>query len=120
MLSFVKYFIQYDIGRQYPEAFKRKNTIQDSLGRPSPEIRAIQAKVEMDHRKQELQSNIAKLLKGIHRKLPNTKHLGREKDILYLIICAQAPHLRLASPMTKRDQQIFEAALELKYEDLRT
>ena len=47
--------IQYDFGRQYPEAFKRKNTIQDSLGRPSPEIRAIQAKVEMDHHKQKLQ-----------------------------------------------------------------
>ncbi|KAK7932932.1 hypothetical protein LTR80_011551, partial [Exophiala xenobiotica] len=34
--------IQYDFERQYPEGFKRKTGVQETLGRPSPEIRGIQ------------------------------------------------------------------------------
>lgn len=32
---------QYDFGRQYPHGFERKKGIKDSLGRASPEIRAL-------------------------------------------------------------------------------
>ncbi|RAK91133.1 purine and uridine phosphorylase [Aspergillus costaricaensis CBS 115574] len=38
--------IQYDFGRQYPDQFVRRNTLLDSLGRPSPEIRAHLAKLK--------------------------------------------------------------------------
>jgi hypothetical protein len=47
--------IQYDFGRQYPRGFKRKDFLKDTLGRPSPEIRAIQAKLET----QKMQDNNA-------------------------------------------------------------
>jgi nucleoside phosphorylase len=51
--------IQYDFGRQYPRGFKRKDSLKDTLGRPSPEIRAIQAKLETHHYIQKMQDNIA-------------------------------------------------------------
>ncbi|KAK7428277.1 hypothetical protein QQZ08_005174 [Neonectria magnoliae] len=38
--------IQYDLGRQLPERFVRKNTLQESLGRPNAEVRALLAKLE--------------------------------------------------------------------------
>ncbi|KAF7542397.1 hypothetical protein G7Z17_g11606 [Cylindrodendrum hubeiense] len=37
--------IQYDFGRRLPEHFVPKNTLQDSLGRPSTEIRALLEKL---------------------------------------------------------------------------
>jgi nucleoside phosphorylase len=36
---------QYDFGRQYPEGFKRKTGVQETLSRPNPEVRAIQTKL---------------------------------------------------------------------------
>ncbi|KAK7219007.1 hypothetical protein V2G26_007010 [Clonostachys chloroleuca] len=38
--------VQYDVGRRLPERFIRKNTLQESLGRPSLEIRALLGKLE--------------------------------------------------------------------------
>jgi nucleoside phosphorylase len=37
--------IQYDVGRQYPRRFERKDTLLESLGRPSVEIRNILQKL---------------------------------------------------------------------------
>jgi hypothetical protein len=75
--------IQYDFRRQYPEGFKKKTNIQETLGRPSLEIRAFQAKLGTNRYMQKMQNNIATFLKEIERKLPYTKYLGRENDILY-------------------------------------
>jgi nucleoside phosphorylase len=38
--------IEYDFGRQFPNTFVRKDTLQDSLSRPNTEIRAILAKLK--------------------------------------------------------------------------
>lgn len=38
--------IQYDLKRRLPERFTRKDTLLDSLGRPSTEIRSILAKLQ--------------------------------------------------------------------------
>ncbi|KFA81334.1 hypothetical protein S40288_08305 [Stachybotrys chartarum IBT 40288] len=37
--------IQYDLGRQYPERFERKDTLLESLGRPNMEIRTTMQKL---------------------------------------------------------------------------
>ncbi|KAF7536244.1 hypothetical protein G7Z17_g13079 [Cylindrodendrum hubeiense] len=37
--------VQYDLGRQLPDRFVRKDTLLESLGRPNPEIRGLLAKL---------------------------------------------------------------------------
>ncbi|KAK2802376.1 hypothetical protein FQN50_007373 [Emmonsiellopsis sp. PD_5] len=41
-----KQVVQYDFGRQYPDGFKKKSDIGNSLSRQNPEIRAFVAKLE--------------------------------------------------------------------------
>ncbi|KAK2736498.1 nb-arc and tpr domain protein [Colletotrichum kahawae] len=38
--------VQYDLGRQYPDRFIRKNTTSDNLGRPNQDIRSLLASVQ--------------------------------------------------------------------------
>lgn len=38
--------IEYNLGRQFPNKFVRKHTLQDSLGRPNIEIRTLLAKLK--------------------------------------------------------------------------
>lgn len=38
--------VQYDLGRQYPNGFRRKTEIEDSLGRATPEVRAFISKLQ--------------------------------------------------------------------------
>lgn len=75
--------VQYDLGRQHPGGFKRKTDIQSVLGRPSPEIRAIQARLDTNRHKQRMQQNLAGYLQDIQRKVPGTTYPGRENDVLY-------------------------------------
>jgi nucleoside phosphorylase len=75
--------IQYDLGRQPPGEFKRKTGVQDTLGRPSPVIRAIQAKLRTPRYQQRMQKNVAEFLQGIQRKSSNTEYPGQENDVLY-------------------------------------
>jgi len=54
--------VQYDLGRRLPEGFVRKDTLLDSLGRPSEEIRALLAKLKgLRHRKM-LQGKMAEYM----------------------------------------------------------
>ncbi|RYP93127.1 hypothetical protein DL770_000784 [Monosporascus sp. CRB-9-2] len=78
--------IQYDIGRQLPGRFVRKDTVRDSLGRPSTEIRGILAKL--------------KALRG--RNLLGNKIAG------YLDILQQNPLLAAKYPGTTNDK-LFES-----------
>ncbi len=55
--------VQYDFGRRYPEAFERKDTIEDCLGRPAVEIRAFLNKLETDHYHGRIQNNTRRYLK---------------------------------------------------------
>jgi nucleoside phosphorylase len=75
--------IQYDFGKQYPEAFKESNTLEDSLSRPSQEIRAILAKLKTYHYRQKMQDSIIAYLNDLQQKLPKVKYPGSERDKLY-------------------------------------
>jgi len=109
--------IQYDFGRQYPEGFKRKKDIQDSLGRPSPQIRGLQARLATRRYKQRMQDNITAFLEKIHAKLPSTKPPVRESDILY-----HSSYLHQHQGSTAcgcgEGGEICEAALGMQCEDL--
>jgi nucleoside phosphorylase len=62
--------ILYDLGRQYPGGFKRKTDVRDTLGRPSLEIRAIQAKLGTSRYRQKMQNNITIFLAEYGRSCP--------------------------------------------------
>jgi nucleoside phosphorylase len=109
--------IQYDFGRQYPEGFKRKNNIRDILGRPSPQIRAIQAKLETDHHMQKMQNNIVSFLQEIERKRPDAKYPGLENDVLYNSSYIHKHRTSTACECGEGDT-ICEAALQMECEDL--
>ncbi|VUC29845.1 unnamed protein product [Clonostachys rosea] len=63
-----KSVIQYDLGRQYPGRFATKNTIEESLGRPSKQIRSLVATFETRQGREELQSRTAQILAQIQLK----------------------------------------------------
>ena len=51
--------VQYDLGRRLPEQFVTKDTLQDALGRPNTEIRALLAKLRGLRGRKMLQSKMA-------------------------------------------------------------
>ncbi|EXJ69000.1 uncharacterized protein A1O5_07935 [Cladophialophora psammophila CBS 110553] len=108
--------LQYDFGRRRPRGFVKED-IRDTLGRPSPEIRAIQAKLRTSRYKQKMQNNMTTFLQEIQRKRPEIKYRGQENDILY-----HSSYIHRHPPGTcdecKREGEICELALKTECEDL--
>ncbi|PWY69946.1 purine and uridine phosphorylase [Aspergillus eucalypticola CBS 122712] len=78
--------IQYDFGRQYPDQFVRRNTLLDSLGRPSPEIRAHLAKLKSRRGLASLHHAMGTHLRFLqsHPQFNRYYHYpGAEQDVLY-------------------------------------
>ncbi|OJZ86472.1 hypothetical protein ASPFODRAFT_206907 [Aspergillus luchuensis CBS 106.47] len=78
--------IQYDFGRQYPDQFVRRNTLLDSLGRPSPEIRAHLAKLKSRRGLASLHHAMGTHLRSLqrHPQFNGDYHYpGAEQDVLY-------------------------------------
>ncbi|PGH36359.1 hypothetical protein GX50_00864 [[Emmonsia] crescens] len=62
--------IQYDLGRRLPDnRFLRKDTPQDNLPRPRPEIRSTLAKLQTEQGRRWLQSKTSQYLKDLNPKL---------------------------------------------------
>ncbi|KFA74274.1 hypothetical protein S40288_10406 [Stachybotrys chartarum IBT 40288] len=59
--------IQYDLGRQYPERFERKDTLLESLGRPSMEIRSILQKLGGVRDREKLSAKMVAYLDELQR-----------------------------------------------------
>ena len=57
--------IQYDLGRQFPEQFVRKDTLSDSLGRPPAEICALLGKLQGLRGRKDLQAKIGDNLSAL-------------------------------------------------------
>jgi nucleoside phosphorylase len=68
-----KTVIQYDLGRQYSGHFLARETLEDRLGRPGPNIRSIIHIMETDHERERLEGRAAVLLEQLQR------HAGRKK-----------------------------------------
>jgi len=66
-----KTVIQYDLGRQYPDGFKRKSNPDESLGRQNPEIRAFVNKLEAG--RDELEESTFECLMALANKLGHQK-----------------------------------------------
>ncbi|KAJ4199011.1 hypothetical protein NW767_008595 [Fusarium falciforme] len=69
--------IEYDFGRQYPDNFVRKATLQDSHGRPNKEIRNLLATLETDRGLSLLEKRTISFLQKIQVKVSKTKHRGK-------------------------------------------
>jgi hypothetical protein len=69
--------VQYDFGRQYPDKFVRKDTVEVNLGRPDKNIRSLLATFSTDRGLEQLEKRTAGFLKQIQDKDANTKHRGK-------------------------------------------
>ncbi|KAM0294558.1 hypothetical protein ACHAO9_000991 [Fusarium lateritium] len=79
--------VQYDLGRQLPDRFVRKDMLLDSLGRPNQEIRGVLAKLQGLRHRRQLSSKMAD----------------------YLNVLRQEPELRAEYPGPTKDR-LFEAS----------
>ena len=77
--------LQSDLGHQYPNEFKRIDTLENTLGRPNDEIRAFLRKMRGLRGRACLQDNICAYLASISKLkgFERSKYQGVEKDILY-------------------------------------
>jgi nucleoside phosphorylase len=76
--------IQYDLGRRFPERFMRKDTLLDSLGRPTAEIRSILAKLKGGQSRESLQSKLAGYMDILgENSKPETRYPGASRDRLF-------------------------------------
>ncbi|KAK1839638.1 Nephrocystin-3-like protein 2 [Colletotrichum chrysophilum] len=62
-----KSVIQYDLGRQYPGKFSRKDTVDDNLSRPNKDLRTFLAIYETQHGLNGLQRQAMKVLSNIQQ-----------------------------------------------------
>jgi nucleoside phosphorylase len=63
-----KFVIQHDFGRQYPDGFVRKDTIQDNLSKPDKNIRNLLVTFETDRGQDQLHQKTACYLEQIQAK----------------------------------------------------
>jgi len=77
--------VQTDYGRQYPNTFVRKDTLQDSLGRPSPEIggflSSLQGKAAQAKLEDQIRTNLVTIFDAEYFKL--SRYPGAHEDKLF-------------------------------------
>ncbi|KAK4197183.1 kinesin light chain 3 [Triangularia verruculosa] len=76
--------VQYDLGRQLPEGFRRKDTLLDSLGRPNLEIRSLLAKLKVLHHRKALRTRMTAYLNTLQAEPELAAgYPGKAKDRLF-------------------------------------
>ncbi|KAK3485626.1 nucleoside phosphorylase domain-containing protein [Neurospora crassa] len=74
--------IQYDFGRQLADRFLVKGSIEDSLGRPTQQIRSMLRLLEVESIRDEVEDDAAQYLQMLQRKHdghPKQRNLGKYK-----------------------------------------
>lgn len=109
--------VQYDFGRQLPDGFVRKNTLNDSLGRPNMEIRSILARMKGKRGRRQLKDNTVQYIAvlcstpdfekarypGAHEdKLFEPTYRHKHHDFSACTVCAKCKN---------KDDEVCEAAL---------
>ncbi|TEA18272.1 hypothetical protein C8034_v011442 [Colletotrichum sidae] len=112
--------VQYDFGRQYPSEFALKDTIDDSLGRASREIRSFLVGFKTDHGRRNLERRTATELDVLQAKAVEdgswTKFTrpSSSDDVLFR---ADYPH-RHAQSICCSDEAACKQAIETSCEQL--
>ncbi|GKT49200.1 5'-methylthioadenosine/S-adenosylhomocysteine nucleosidase [Colletotrichum spaethianum] len=63
-----KSVLQYDLGRKYPDRFEPKDTVEESLGRPSREVRSLVATFQTHHGRTRLQHRASQVLEQVQQR----------------------------------------------------
>lgn len=71
-----KYVVRCDFGRQYPDGFKAKKTLEDTLGRPNKESRVLSAQLETRSGRDELEASAQDELQNLQERIESTKYRG--------------------------------------------
>ncbi|KAL0937181.1 phosphorylase superfamily protein [Colletotrichum truncatum] len=84
-----KSIVQYDLGRQYPGKFSRKDDVDHNLSRPNKDIRTLLATLETQHGLSGLQRRTAQVLAEAQQMAVRRRYRSRynrpapEEDILF-------------------------------------
>lgn len=62
------HIVQYDLGRQYPNEFEMKNTVEDQFGRAPSNIRHLLRRLQTDSAQEKMQNLAARHLQDIQSK----------------------------------------------------
>ena len=74
---------QYDFGRQYPDGFSIKTSVDDSLSRANAGIRAAISKLRTRRNIRKLTDKLVAHLQDLQQREPDLRHPGMEKDRLF-------------------------------------
>ncbi|TQN70002.1 hypothetical protein CSHISOI_05627 [Colletotrichum shisoi] len=69
-----KSIVQYDLGRKYPNRFAPKDTVEDTLGRPSQGVRSLVATFQTLHDRSDLQRRASQVLEQIQQRAADKGH----------------------------------------------
>ncbi|KAF5698534.1 hypothetical protein FMUND_15061 [Fusarium mundagurra] len=76
--------VQYDIGRRFPNNFEIKDTLDDSLGRPSLEVRSLLSKLKTKRQQGKLQTATqGYLLEVLQETAKSADYPTRSQDIVF-------------------------------------
>ena len=75
--------VQYDFGRQYPDGFIRKNSVEDSLGRANLEVRSLTAMLMTRRNRRRLTERLAYHLDTLQNLESDIKYPGTGRDRLF-------------------------------------
>jgi nucleoside phosphorylase len=117
--------IQHDFGRQLSNNFIRKDTLQESLGRPNTEIRAILAKLKGYRGRMRLKDNTSHYLTHAQQNLgvEKTRYPGVNADKLFKPTYRHKHHNLLACTLCtkceKKEDEVCLAALDSSCSELK-
>ncbi|KAK4233154.1 hypothetical protein C8A03DRAFT_48214 [Achaetomium macrosporum] len=69
-----KTVVQHDLGRQYPNAFVAKDTVDDSFGRPNKDIRSLIASLETELGREHVQQKASQYLADLQNVAVRKRH----------------------------------------------
>lgn len=87
--------IEYDFGRQYPDGFRRKSDLKDTLGRPNREIRTFLAGLKTRRMRNKVQERIPQYLEELQKHTQSEWcYPGITEDVLFEISYRHKHHQR--------------------------
>ncbi|CZR68592.1 uncharacterized protein PAC_18491 [Phialocephala subalpina] len=117
--------IQYDFGRQLPDRFVRKDTLEDNLGRPNTEIRAFLSKLGGLRSRKRLGQNTFSFLQELCKEadFEKAQYPGPIEDRLYQRSYRHKHHdlpsCTICTKCEKKEDNVCETALGSSCSDLK-
>lgn len=108
--------VEYDFGKQYPDGFKRKTDVLDTLGRPDQEIRGFLKALDARRTRMEYQERIVHHLHALRETDGMWRH-PQIDDVLFESSYVHK-HYEQASPCCCDGDSICEGALDTSCADI--